>query len=155
MNNEYYSKKFSRSNGYGNKCIQWTKNITAKVFIASVFNEQQILQQKYSRIKGYWGKCIQWTTNITANAFITASEFIDSRYFSIKYHSKRIHWPIISQNVLNGKQTSRKMYSVQQRSQNPEKVTHIKGRLLDQTRNVFNCILFQMGTSLKGKNLLP
>ena len=33
--------------------------------------------------------------------------------------------------------------------------THIKGRLLDQAVILFNCIPFQMGTSLKGKNLLP
>ena len=39
--------------------------------------------------------------------------------------------------------------------QNPEKVTHIKGRLLNQAMILFNCVPFQMGTSLKGKNLLP
>ena len=43
----------------------------------------------------------------------------------------------------------------QRRSQNAEKTTHIKGRLLDQAMILFNCIPFQMGTSLKGKNLLP
>ena len=43
----------------------------------------------------------------------------------------------------------------QQCSQNAEKVTHIKGRLLDQAMILSNCIPFQMGTSLKGKNLLP
>ena len=31
----------------------------------------------------------------------------------------------------------------------------IKGRLLDQAMILFNCIPFQMGTSLKAKNLLP
>ena len=36
-----------------------------------------------------------------------------------------------------------------------QKVTHIKGRLLDQAKRLFNCVPFQMGTSLKGKNLLP
>ena len=41
------------------------------------------------------------------------------------------------------------------RSQNDEKGTHIKGRLLDQAVASFTCILFQMGTSLKGENLLP
>ena len=40
-------------------------------------------------------------------------------------------------------------------SQNAEKVTHIKGRPIDQAMILFNCIPFQMGTSLKGKNLLP
>ena len=40
-------------------------------------------------------------------------------------------------------------------SQNAEKVTHIKGRLLEQPVIIFNCIPFQIGTSLKGKNLLP
>ena len=39
-------------------------------------------------------------------------------------------------------------------SQNVEKVTRIKGRLLDQAMILFNCISFQMVTSLKGKNLL-
>ena len=37
---------------------------------------------------------------------------------------------------------------------NVEKLTHIKGRLLDQAVILFNCIPFQMGTSLKEKNLL-
>ena len=41
------------------------------------------------------------------------------------------------------------------RSQNAEKVTHIKGRLLDQAMIPFNCDPIQMGTSLKEKNLLP
>ena len=40
------------------------------------------------------------------------------------------------------------------RSQNSEKVTHIKERLPDQAMILFNCVPFQMGTSLKGKNLL-
>ena len=35
------------------------------------------------------------------------------------------------------------------------KVMHIKGRQLDQAKIPFNCIPFQSGTSLKGKNLLP
>ena len=35
------------------------------------------------------------------------------------------------------------------------KKLHIKGRLLDQAMIRFNCIPFQMGTSHKGKNLLP
>ena len=38
----------------------------------------------------------------------------------------------------------------QGRSQNAEKVTHIKGRLLSQAMILFNCFPFQMGTSLKG-----
>ena len=46
-------------------------------------------------------------------------------------------------------------HDVRRRSQNAEKVTQIKGRLLDQARILFNWILFRMGTSLKGKNLLP
>ena len=36
-----------------------------------------------------------------------------------------------------------------------KKVTHIKGRQLDQARILFNCVPFQMGTSLNGKNWLP
>ena len=40
-------------------------------------------------------------------------------------------------------------------SQNAENVMHIKGRLLDQAKILFNFVPFQMGTSLKGKNLLP
>ena len=43
----------------------------------------------------------------------------------------------------------------QQRSQNAEKVMHIIERLLNQAIILFNCVPFQMGTSLKGKNLLP
>ena len=39
----------------------------------------------------------------------------------------------------------------QRRSQDADKVSHIKGRLLDQERILFNCVPFQMGTSLKGK----
>ena len=35
-----------------------------------------------------------------------------------------------------------------------KKITHTKGRLLDQAKILFNCVPFQMGTSLKGKNLL-
>ena len=46
-------------------------------------------------------------------------------------------------------------YTSQRRSQNAEKITHIKGRLLDQAMIFFNCVPFQMGTSLKGKNLPP
>ena len=42
----------------------------------------------------------------------------------------------------------------QWRSQNAEKITHIKGRLLDQAVILFNCVLFDMGTSLKRKNSL-
>ena len=44
---------------------------------------------------------------------------------------------------------------IQWRSQNAEKIPHIKGRLLDQVMFLFNCALFKMGTSLKGKNSLP
>ena len=43
--------------------------------------------------------------------------------------------------------------SAQRRSQNAE-VIDIKARLLDQTMFLFDCIPFQKGTSLKGKNLL-
>ena len=48
-----------------------------------------------------------------------------------------------------------KSYQCQWRSLNAEKSTHIKGRLLDQAMVFFNCVPFQMETSLKGKNLLP
>ena len=44
---------------------------------------------------------------------------------------------------------------VQRRSQNAEKVTHIKGRQLDQAMILFSSVPFQRETSLKGKNLLP
>ena len=44
---------------------------------------------------------------------------------------------------------------IQRRGQNADKVTHIKGRPLDQAMILFNCIPFQIGTSLKGQNLLP
>ena len=41
-------------------------------------------------------------------------------------------------------------------SQNTEKVTRIKGRLLEQAMIHFSCVPFsKMGTSLKRKNLLP
>ena len=43
----------------------------------------------------------------------------------------------------------------QWRSQNAEKVTHIKGRLLGQAMILVNCVPFQNWNSLKGKNLLP
>ena len=43
----------------------------------------------------------------------------------------------------------------QRRNQNAGKVTHTKGRLLDQAMVLFNCVPYQMGNSLKGKNLLP
>ena len=39
-------------------------------------------------------------------------------------------------------------------SQNNEKVTHIRGRLLYQALILYNYVTFQIGTSLKGKNLL-
>ena len=42
----------------------------------------------------------------------------------------------------------------QQRSQNAEKVTHMKGKLLEKAVILFNCIPFQIETSLTGKNLL-
>ena len=42
------------------------------------------------------------------------------------------------------------------RSKNAEKVTHFKGRLLEKSVILLNCVhFFKMGTSLKGKNLLP
>ena len=44
---------------------------------------------------------------------------------------------------------------MQWRSQNAEKDTHIKGTLLNQTVFLFNYVPFRMGTSLKGKHLLP
>ena len=43
----------------------------------------------------------------------------------------------------------------QRGSNNANKVTHIKGRLLERAVILFNCAPFQMETSLKGKNLLP
>ena len=43
----------------------------------------------------------------------------------------------------------------QWRSQNAEKVTHSKGRLLYQALIFSNYVPFRVGTSLKGKNLLP
>ena len=52
-------------------------------------------------------------------------------------------------------QGSNDVVHMQRRSQNAEKVIHIKGRLLDQAMILFNCVPFQLGTSLKGKNLLP
>ena len=45
--------------------------------------------------------------------------------------------------------------TVQWRSQNAEKVTHVKGRLLYQALILYNYDPFQIATSLKGKNLLP
>ena len=36
-----------------------------------------------------------------------------------------------------------------------KKVTHNQGRLLDQAVIQLNCVPFIMGTSFKGKNLLP
>ena len=44
---------------------------------------------------------------------------------------------------------------IQRRGRNADKVTHIKGRPLDQAMILFNCIPFQIGTSLIGQNLLP
>ena len=43
----------------------------------------------------------------------------------------------------------------QWRCQNAEKATLIKGRLLDQAVLLLISSLFKVGTSLKGKNLLP
>ena len=42
----------------------------------------------------------------------------------------------------------------QWRSQNAEKIMHIKGRLLYQALILYNYVPFQIGTSLKEKNLL-
>ena len=44
--------------------------------------------------------------------------------------------------------------SVHWRSQNSEKVTHIKGRQLNQAASLIIASLFEMGTFVKG-NLLP
>ena len=49
----------------------------------------------------------------------------------------------------------RKAYANQSRSQNAEKVTHIKGRLLDQATILFNCVPFQNENFSLCKNLLP
>ena len=43
----------------------------------------------------------------------------------------------------------------QRRSPDTEKVTHIKGRILYQALIIYNYVPFQIGTSHKGKNLLP
>ena len=43
----------------------------------------------------------------------------------------------------------------QWRSQNVKKVKHTKGRLLEQAVILFHCVPFHMGSSLKGKKLLP
>ena len=43
----------------------------------------------------------------------------------------------------------------EERSQNAEKLTNIKGRLTGQAVILFNAPLFKIGTSLSGKNLLP
>ena len=43
---------------------------------------------------------------------------------------------------------------LQWRTQNAKKVTHIKGRLLDQAMILFNCIPFINGKFSKGENLL-
>ena len=40
-------------------------------------------------------------------------------------------------------------------SQNPEKVTHIKGRLLDQTVILFNCVLFHNEHFSEKKEFAP
>ena len=48
-----------------------------------------------------------------------------------------------------------RVYDVQWRSQNAINVTHIKGILLDRAVILLIAPLFIMGTSLKGKNLLP
>ena len=66
------------------------------------------------------------------------------RYFNL--------FVLVTLNAPCGKQYA----ALQWRSQNAEKVTHIKGRLLEQTVILFNCVhFFQMGISLKGKNLPP
>ena len=44
---------------------------------------------------------------------------------------------------------------IQWRSQNAEKVTHIKGRLLDQAVILFNCIPFQNGNFSLRKEFAP
>ena len=46
------------------------------------------------------------------------------------------------------------LFTIQWRSQNAEKVTHIKGSLHGQAVILFNRSLFKMGTSLKRKNIL-
>ena len=46
-------------------------------------------------------------------------------------------------------------YTDQWRSQNAENIAHIKWRLLYQEIILYITSLFKMGTSLKGKNLLP
>ena len=45
------------------------------------------------------------------------------------------------------------VYYKQWRSQNAEKVTQIKGRLLEQAVILFNCVPFHMVISLKGKKI--
>ena len=68
---------------------------------------------------------------------------------------------IVIQKLYRAKMKTSGGYSIdwslntQKRSQNAEKVSHIKGRLLDQTMNLINCAPFQNGTSLKGKNSTP
>ena len=45
--------------------------------------------------------------------------------------------------------------AMQWRSQNAEKVTHIKGRLLYQAVILYKYVPFQNGNFSEGKNLLP
>ena len=47
------------------------------------------------------------------------------------------------------------MLDGQWRSQNAEKVTHIKGRLLDQAVILFNCVPFQKGNFSQRKEFAP
>ena len=46
-------------------------------------------------------------------------------------------------------------YRIQWHSLNAEKVKHVKGRLLDHTMFYSILSLFRIGTSLKGKILIP
>ena len=51
--------------------------------------------------------------------------------------------------------TTNRLQFNQWRSHNAKKATHIKVILLDQAVILLDGVPFQMGTSLKGKNLLP
>ena len=48
-----------------------------------------------------------------------------------------------------------KIETLQWRSQNVEKVMHIKGRLLDQAVVLFNCVPFQKGNFSRRKKFAP
>ena len=123
---------------------------------------QRILKLWSSQAFFYWGRSDRWNRTVTWDTKLIAvspwslsargsgdknNKFLSNKNACCRYRQKNQNW------ILN--LTDKNINAQQWHSQNVDKVTHIEGRLLYQAMILYNYVPFQIGTSLKGKNLLP